>query len=40
MSSRSNRAGVFFELFSSAAENIRVSVELLQDLVGDYREVD
>jgi uncharacterized protein len=36
----SNRSGVFFDLFSSAAENLRVGVELLQDLVGDYREVE
>jgi predicted phosphate transport protein (TIGR00153 family) len=36
----SNRSGVFFDLFSAAAENLRVSVELLRDLVGDYREVE
>jgi uncharacterized protein len=36
----SNRSGAFFDLFSAAAENLRVGVELLQDLVGDYRDVE
>ena len=36
----SNRSGVFFDLFSAAAENVRESVELLRDLVTDYHEVE
>jgi hypothetical protein len=36
----SNRSDAFFGLFSAAAENLRVAVELLQDLVDDYRDVE
>jgi uncharacterized protein len=36
----SNRSEAFFELFSAGAENLRVAVELLQDLVSDYRDVE
>jgi predicted phosphate transport protein (TIGR00153 family) len=36
----SNRSEAFFELFSASAENLRVAVELLQDLVSDYRDVE
>ena len=34
------RADAFFGLFEESAENLRVSAELLQDLVGDYRDVE
>lgn len=36
----SNRSDVFFGLFSASAENLRIAVELLKDMVGDYREIE
>lgn len=36
----SQRAGEFFDLFTEAAQNLRVTVELLKDLIEDYRDVD
>jgi len=36
----SNRPDAFFAMFSASAENMRVSVELLQDLVGDFHDVE
>ena len=36
----SNRAEVFFDLFSGAAENMRVAAELLLDMVSDFQEVE
>jgi len=36
----SNRADAFFGLFRESAENLRTAAELLQDLIGDYREVE
>jgi predicted phosphate transport protein (TIGR00153 family) len=36
----SNRADAFFGLFSESAENLRMAAELLQDLIGDYRDVE
>lgn len=36
----SNRADAFFDLFCESAENLRTAAELLQDLIGDYREVE
>ena len=36
----SNRPDAFFGLFSESAENLRIAAELLQDLIGDYRDVD
>jgi predicted phosphate transport protein (TIGR00153 family) len=36
----SNRSEAFFGLFSASAENMRVAVELLQDLVSDYTQVE
>lgn len=36
----SNRADAFFDLFSESAENLRMAAELLQDLIGDYRDVE
>ncbi|MEP7059347.1 MAG: DUF47 family protein [Actinomycetota bacterium] len=36
----SQRPEVFFELFVEAAENIRVTAELLKDLVADYTDVE
>ena len=36
----SNRADVFFGLFSGAAENMRVAAELLLDMVSDFQEVE
>ena len=35
----SNRADAFFGLFAESAENLRSAAELLQDLIGDYRDV-
>ena len=35
----SNRADAFFGLFVESAENLRSAAELLQDLIGDYRDV-
>ena len=36
----SNRSEAFFDLFSESAENLRMAAELLQDLIGDYRDVE
>jgi len=36
----SNRAEAFFDLFTESAENLRTGAELLQDLIGDYREIE
>jgi predicted phosphate transport protein (TIGR00153 family) len=36
----SNRADLFFGLFTSAAENVTVAAELLLDLVSDFRDVE
>lgn len=36
----SQRAEVFFELFARAAENLRETAELLQDLVSAYEDID
>lgn len=36
----SNRSDVFFELFSSSAENVRIAAELLLDLVSDFTDVE
>jgi predicted phosphate transport protein (TIGR00153 family) len=36
----SNRAEAFFGLFSESAENLRTAAELLQDLIGDYRDIE
>jgi uncharacterized protein len=36
----SNRAEVFFDLFTESAENLRTAAELLQDLIGDYRDIE
>ena len=36
----SNRAEAFFDLFTESAENLRTAAELLQDLIGDYRDVE
>jgi uncharacterized protein len=36
----SNRAEAFFDLFTESAENLRSAAELLQDLIGDYRDVE
>jgi uncharacterized protein len=36
----SQRPEVFFELFLEAAENIRVTAELLKDLLSDYTDVE
>ena len=36
----SNRPDAFFELFDESAENLRNAAELLQDLIGDYRDVE
>jgi predicted phosphate transport protein (TIGR00153 family) len=36
----SNRADAFFDLFTAAAENVRVSAELLLDMVSDFRDVE
>jgi predicted phosphate transport protein (TIGR00153 family) len=36
----SQRAGEFFELFNESATNLRTTVELLKDLVEDYRDID
>jgi predicted phosphate transport protein (TIGR00153 family) len=36
----SNRSDVFFGLFSSGAENMRIAAELLLDLVSDFTDVE
>jgi uncharacterized protein len=36
----SQRAGEFFQLFNESATNLRDTVELLKDLIEDYRDVD
>jgi predicted phosphate transport protein (TIGR00153 family) len=36
----SQRAGEFFDLFNESASNLRVTVELLKDLIEDYRDID
>jgi uncharacterized protein len=36
----SQRAGQFFDLFNESATNLRATVELLKDLIEDYRDVD
>lgn len=36
----SNRKEAFFDLFTESAENLRTAAELLQDLIGDYRNVE
>jgi predicted phosphate transport protein (TIGR00153 family) len=36
----SNRADAFFALFSAGAENLRISAELLYDLVSDFTDVE
>jgi uncharacterized protein len=36
----SQRAGEFFDLFNESATNLRATVELLKDLIEDYRDVD
>jgi len=36
----SNRPDAFFGLFAESAENLRNAAELLQDLIGDYRDVE
>ena len=36
----SNRKEAFFDLFSESAENLRKAAELLQDLIGDYRDIE
>jgi predicted phosphate transport protein (TIGR00153 family) len=36
----SNRPDAFFGLFAESAENLRTAAELLQDLIGDYRDVE
>ena len=36
----SQRAGEFFELFDESAINLRETVELLKDLIEDYRDID
>ena len=36
----SNRSDVFFDLFSAGAENLRIAVGLLQDLVSDFTDVE
>jgi uncharacterized protein len=36
----SHRADTFFELFVDSAENLSAAVELLRDLVADYRDVE
>jgi uncharacterized protein len=36
----SQRAGEFFDLFNESAVNLRTTVELLKDLIEDYRDID
>jgi len=36
----SHRPEAFFDLFTESAENLRTGAELLQDLIGDYRDVE
>jgi uncharacterized protein len=36
----SQRAGEFFDLFNESAQNLRATVELLKDLIEDYRDID
>lgn len=36
----SHRAEVFFELFKESGENLRAGIELLKDLIDDYRDVE
>ena len=36
----SNRADAFFDLFTETAGNLRTAAELLQDLIGDYRDIE
>jgi predicted phosphate transport protein (TIGR00153 family) len=36
----SQRAGEFFGLFNESAQNLRATVELLKDLIEDYRDID
>jgi predicted phosphate transport protein (TIGR00153 family) len=36
----SQRAGEFFDLFNESATNLRATVELLKDLIEDYRDID
>jgi uncharacterized protein len=36
----SQRAGEFFDLFNESARNLRSTVELLKDLIEDYRDID
>jgi uncharacterized protein len=36
----SQRSGEFFRLFGESASNLRATVELLKDLIEDYRDVD
>jgi predicted phosphate transport protein (TIGR00153 family) len=36
----SQRAGEFFDLFNESATNLRTTVELLKDLIEDYRDID
>jgi predicted phosphate transport protein (TIGR00153 family) len=36
----SNRAEAFFDLFTESAVNLRTAAELLQDLIGDYRDIE
>ncbi len=36
----SNRSEAFFDLFTESAENLRSAAELLQDMIGDYRDVE
>ncbi|HEX9124367.1 MAG TPA: DUF47 family protein [Actinomycetota bacterium] len=36
----SHRAEEFFDLFAESAKNLRISAELLKDLIEDYRDVD
>jgi uncharacterized protein len=36
----SNRADAFFDLSTESAGNLRTAAELLQDLIGDYRDIE
>jgi uncharacterized protein len=36
----SQRTGEFFDLFNESATNLRATVELLKDLIEDYRDID
>ena len=36
----SQRSEAFFDLFADSARNLRETTELLEDLIGDYRDID